>query len=89
VNNYLKLGIWVGIVGAVFAYFWWKGYLLRISNYVVETREELKKCTWPSREELKGSTVVVMVTLALLAAFTVGIDFIVRELLHAILKIAS
>ncbi len=88
-NDYLKLGIWVGVVGAVFAYFWRQGYLLRISNYVVETREELKKCTWPTRAELKGSTVVVMVTLALLAGFTVGIDFVVSQVVRAILKVTS
>jgi preprotein translocase subunit SecE len=89
VNYYLKLGIWVGVVGAVFLYLWRRGYLLRISNYVAETREELKKCTWPTREELKGSTVVVMVTLAILAAFTVGVDFVTSQLLSVILRIAG
>ena len=88
-NDYLKLGLWVAVVGALFAYFWWRGYLLRISTYFAETREELKKCTWPSREELKGSTVVVMVTLAILATFTVVTDFVVGQLVHAILKITS
>jgi len=85
VDWYVKLGIWSAVIGAVFAFLWRKGYLARVSGYVVETREELKKCTWPSREELKGSTVVVMVTLALLGAFTVGIDFIISQLVRLIL----
>jgi len=85
VDWYLKLGIWVAVVGAAFAFLWRKGYLLRVSNYVAETREELKKCTWPSFEELKGSTVVVMITLALLGAFTVGVDFVVQQLIRLIL----
>ena len=84
-NWYLKLGIWVGVIGAVFAFLWRKGYLLRITTYIAETREELRKCTWPSLEELKGSTVVVMITLALLGAFTVGIDFVVSQLIRLIL----
>ena len=84
-NEYWKLGIWVAVVGGAFLFLWRKGYLLRMSNYVVETREELKKCTWPSVDELKGSTVVVMITLAILGAFTVGIDFIVSTLLRLIL----
>ena len=84
-NEYVKIGFWVVAIGATFAFLWRKGYLLRVSNYVAETREELKKCTWPSFEELKGSTVVVMITLALLGAFTVGVDFVVQQLIRLIL----
>jgi len=85
VDWYVKLGIWVAAIAVPFAFLWRKGYLLRISNYVVETREELKKCTWPSFEELKGSTVVVMITLALLGAFTVGVDYVVSLMIRLIL----
>jgi preprotein translocase subunit SecE len=84
-NDLVKLGIWVAVIGAIFVFLWRKGHLMRISNYVAETREELKKCTWPSTEELKGSTVVVMVTLALLGAFTVGVDFVISQLVRLIL----
>ena len=85
-NWYVKLGLWVCVIGAGFLYAWRKGLLLRVSNYTAETREELKKCTWPTVEELKGSTVVVMVTLALLGAFTVGIDAVVSVLIRWILE---
>jgi len=85
VNEYLRLAIWVVIIRALFAYLWRKGYLLKVSNYVVETREELKKCTWPSVDELKGSTVVVMITLAIMGAFTVGVDYVVAQLIRLIL----
>jgi preprotein translocase subunit SecE len=84
VNDNLKLVIWVVVVGVVFAILWSKGYLLRITNYVSETREELKKCTWPSVDELKGSTVVVMITIALLGAFTIGVDFVLSILMRLI-----
>jgi preprotein translocase SecE subunit len=86
VNWYVKLGLWVCVIGAAFFYAWRKGLLLRMSNFTAETREELKKCTWPSVDELKGSTVVVMVTLALLGAFTVAIDAIVSVLIRWILE---
>jgi preprotein translocase SecE subunit len=59
----------MGVVVAVFFWAWQKGHLLRLGNYVEETKVELRKCTWPSREELKGSTVV--------ALFTVGVDFVI------------
>ena len=84
-NWYVKLGIWVAAIGAAFVFLWRKGYLLRVTNYVAETREELKKCTWPSVNELKGSTVVIMITLALLGGFTVSVDFVVSYLIRWIL----
>jgi preprotein translocase subunit SecE len=51
---------------------------------VRETQEELKKCTWPTWDELTGSTAVVMVSVALLGAFTVGVDLFVAYLLQLI-----
>ena len=84
-NDYLTLLLWVVVVGAVFAFAWRKGYLRRLVGYAQETRVELKKCTWPTAQELKGSTVVVVVAFALLSAFTVGVDvilaYVVRQLL--------
>jgi preprotein translocase subunit SecE len=67
----------VVIVAIVFGLAWRKGYIMRLRNYVLETREELRKCTWPSIDELKGSTVVVMVSIGILGVFTVAIDKIV------------
>jgi preprotein translocase subunit SecE len=84
-NWYIKLLIWVAVVGVAFAIAWRKGYLARVADYVRETREELRKCTWPSLEELKGSTVVVMVAMGLLAAFTIGADFILSQLIRLML----
>ncbi len=81
-NDYVRLGIWVVVIAAIFAYLWRKGQLLRLSIYVKETREELKKCTWPSWDELKGSTVVVMLTILLLGGFTVGVDFVLALLVR-------
>ena len=75
-NYYMKLALVVAAVAVVFGILWHKGYLLRLRNYILETREELRKCTWPSWAELKGSTVVVMISIFILGAFTVGIDII-------------
>jgi preprotein translocase subunit SecE len=85
VNWYIKLLTWVVVVGGVFAFLWRRGYLAKVTDYVRETREELRKCAWPSFEELKGSTVVVMVAMGLLAAFTIGADFILSQLIRLML----
>jgi preprotein translocase SecE subunit len=80
----VKLLVWVVVVLVLFGVAWRKGYLLRLSNYVLETREELRKCTWPSVDELKGSTVVILLTIVLLGGFIVGIDFVISMLIRLI-----
>ena len=75
-SDLVKILIWVVLVGIAFAVLWYKGYLVRLTNYVQLTREELKKCTWPTWDELKGSTVVVAISIALLGLFTVLVDLV-------------
>ncbi len=70
----ITLLIWAVIIGAAFAYCWWKGYLQQLTNYVQQTREELRKCTWPTWDELKGSTVVVTISIVVLGGFVFLID---------------
>ncbi len=71
-----KTLIWVTVLGAVFGVLWYLGYVARMANYLRETREELRKCTWPTWDELKGSTVVVAVATLLLGLFTAAVDFL-------------
>ncbi len=72
--------ILLGVAVAVFFWAWQKGHLLRLGNYVDETKVELRKCTWPTRDELKGSTVVVIVSIAIVAVFTMSADFLISRL---------
>jgi preprotein translocase subunit SecE len=81
VKNFTEIIIYVAVILAVFAFLWWRGYLRRFAGYVGETREELKKCTWPTWEELKGSTVLVFVTVLMLGLFTVVVDFIAAKII--------
>ena len=78
----LKLVIWVVVIGGAFLFLWRKGFIAKIANYVSETREELRKCTWPSWDELKGSTIVVLVTVVMLGVFTVAADFLITQLVQ-------
>ena len=68
--------IWAVVIGATFAFLWRGGHLARLTAYVQQTREELRKCTWPTWDELKGSTVIVAVSILLLGGFTVLVDFV-------------
>ncbi len=69
-HKLINIGIWVAIVGVAFGVAWYKGYIAQLSEYVRQTREELRKCTWPTWDELKGSTLVVSIAIVLLGAFT-------------------
>ena len=73
-SDWTKILIWAFIVGAIFAYLWWQGQVRQLATYVQETREELKKCSWPTWVELKGSTALIMISIALLGAFTEVVD---------------
>ena len=66
------------VIGALFGLLWWQGQVRRLAVYTQETREELKKCSWPTWEELKGSTALVIVSIALLGGFTVAVDFLMN-----------
>ena len=50
--------------------------LEKIKTYWNETVAELGKVTWPSREEVIGSTVVVVAVSAVMGFFVFGIDLI-------------
>ncbi|MGO8675785.1 MAG: preprotein translocase subunit SecE [Limisphaerales bacterium] len=75
-SDTMWLVVWVVVVGGTFAWLWRTGQLARLTVYVQQTREELRKCTWPTWEELKGSTVVVAISIVLLGVFTMLVDFI-------------
>ena len=75
------------MVGVVFALLWWKGYLVRLSNYFQQTKEELRKCTWPTWDELWSSTVLVAVCIVALGVFTMVVDYIFVNVVHFISKV--
>ena len=89
VNNrdYIKLVVVVVAVAITFGLLWRKGQLMRLRNYILETREELRKCTWPSWDELRGSTLVVMVSILMLGLYTVGIDLLLSVFVNAMAQL--
>ena len=74
VNNWIHIAGWAAVIVAVFGYLWWQGQIKALSIFVQETREELKKCSWPSWVELRGSTVLIIVSVAALGVYVFVID---------------
>jgi preprotein translocase subunit SecE len=58
----------------------------RMIQYLKESRAELAKITWPSRQELRGSTVVVIVSVILLTIFIGVVDQIFNYLLKILVR---
>jgi preprotein translocase subunit SecE len=82
-NFYVMIGLFA-IAMVAFTVLWRQGAFLRLSNYWNETKDELWKCTWPTWDELNGSTVVVIVSVALLGGFTVVVDFLLASIIRLI-----
>ena len=68
-------------IAVVFGILWWQGQIKRLAGYCQETWVELQKCTWPTWDELKGSTALIMITIGLLGGFIVLIDVVLTQLL--------
>ena len=56
------------------------------ARFLREVRVEMKKVTWPSRKEVIGSTMVVIVASFLVAFFLWIMDLILQKLLALILR---
>ena len=84
---YIKLLVAAVVVGAAFGFAWKQGMLERISAYLGETRDELKKCHWPNRPELVQYTALIFVAVGALGLFTVGADFLLLKVVRSLLKL--
>ncbi len=60
--------------------------LVRTIQFMTEVREELKQVSWPTREELIGSALVVFVGVALMAGFISVCDFILSHAAQLLLQ---
>lgn len=56
----------------------------RITQFMREVRIEMKKVIWPSRQEVINYTVVVLVTVTVVATFVLLLDLVLARLLHLI-----
>ena len=58
----------------------------RFGLFLREVREELKQVSWPSRDELVGSALVVFVGVVLMASFIGVCDFLLSKAAQALLR---
>ena len=58
----------------------------KISNYLKEVRLEMGKVAWSTRQELIGSTIVVLVSLAVLTIFIGLCDLTLSTVVNIIMS---
>ncbi len=56
----------------------------KIEKYLKETAAEMRKMTWPSKDELIGSTIVTVVVSVIIAAFIGIVDRILLLIIQSI-----
>ena len=56
------------------------------TTFVKEVKGELKKVSWSSRDEVIGSTSVVIITVALLSVFIGVVDFILARIVSILIR---
>jgi preprotein translocase subunit SecE len=58
----------------------------KVGGFFSESKQELAKVNWPSREELIGSTLLVIVVTLILATFVFGIDLVLSFLMRILIR---
>jgi preprotein translocase subunit SecE len=53
----------------------------KIRQFLREVRAEMEKVTWPSRDEVRAATIVIIILVLILAAYIGAVDFVVSRVL--------
>jgi preprotein translocase subunit SecE len=65
---------------------WGPKKLQELKTFFVEVRSELKKVTWPGRNEVQATTIVVVITTVFFGFYLYGMDLAFSWILSFILK---
>jgi len=61
--------------------------LKRLRQFLAEVWSELKKTTWPNRQEVYGTTVVVIVTVLICAAYLWVVDIVLNRAMKVVFEV--
>lgn len=63
-----------------------KRFADRLTEYLKDTRGELRKTSWPTREQATNLTLIVLAVTAAMAAFLGALDFVFAQLIRLIVS---
>jgi preprotein translocase subunit SecE len=56
-----------------------------LTEFVLESWQELKKVYWPTRKETYAATAVVIIVVILISIYLAGVDFVLTKAIQAML----
>jgi len=57
----------------------------KVIQFVRESRDELKRVTWPDRDEVTSFTMIVIVAVVIVSLFLYGVDTVLGMLVKGLL----
>jgi preprotein translocase subunit SecE len=63
-----------------------RAFVDKATTFLQEVHAETKKVTWPSRKDVLGSTLVVIVAVFVIAGFLGIIDFVLSFIIGSLIK---
>jgi preprotein translocase subunit SecE len=57
----------------------------KIINFFTDVVKEMNKVTWPRKDELRDSTVIVLAVCLVIAVFVYGVDTVVSQIMRTLL----
>jgi len=63
-----------------------RAYIEKVTTFLQEVQAETKKVTWPSRKDVLGSTMVVIVGVFIVASFLGIIDFALSLVIGSLIR---
>jgi preprotein translocase subunit SecE len=61
----------------------------RITKYLKEVRAEIRKVTWPSRQEVLRLSTIVVIVMIVMSLFMAIVDFAFSRLMQAIISLGA
>ena len=65
---------------------WLKNHWTRLSTFLQEVKAELQKTTWPTRKEVRNTTIVVVTFVVVCAAYLYLVDFVLQTGMERLLR---
>jgi preprotein translocase subunit SecE len=60
------------------------GWWTRMTEFMAEVRNEMKRVTWPSRREVYATTIVVILTASFFGLYLFGVDIVLSNAVQAV-----
>jgi preprotein translocase subunit SecE len=83
-NNWILPIVILAVLGGVVGWGFHAGWWAKLSEFFREVQQEIKKTSFPSKDEVMGTTIVVLVTSLVFAFYLWIADLVIVELFKVI-----